>query len=115
MFKKIKLITTENNDMPNMSPSTVGIKYVYNGKMYGNFLRFNHPTLTVAEVVETTNALLEQMLQSHEYDGEWIETEREWDMPPYYYIDYTCPNCKNREQNKRPYCPECGARMKGVR
>lgn len=45
--------------------------------------------------------------------GEWIEIEREWDFHPYYYVDYTCSICGSREQNKRNYCPECGAKMNG--
>ena len=43
--------------------------------------------------------------------GHWIETSHERDFPPYYYHDFTCSNCRNREQNKRVYCPECGAKM----
>lgn len=57
----------------------------------------NAPALDVVEVVH----------------GKWIEIEREWDFYPYYYVDYTCSVCSSREQNKRNYCPECGAKMNG--
>lgn len=46
-------------------------------------------------------------------EGEWIVDEHEWDFPPYFYYDYKCSVCGNREQNRSPYCRECGARMKG--
>lgn len=43
--------------------------------------------------------------------GEWIETQREWDFDPYFYTDYTCSVCGDREQDKRHFCPHCGAKM----
>lgn len=46
-------------------------------------------------------------------EGEWIVDEHEWDFPPYFYDDYKCSVCGNREQNRSPYCRECGAKMKG--
>lgn len=46
-------------------------------------------------------------------EGEWIETQREWDFEPYFYTDYTCSVCGQREQNKSPFCRWCGAKMKG--
>ena len=45
-------------------------------------------------------------------EGEWKEVQREWDFEPYFYVDYTCSICGNRENNKRPCCPNCGARMR---
>ena len=42
--------------------------------------------------------------------GEWIETVHDWDFGD--YIDYTCSICGIREQNKRKFCPECGADMR---
>ena len=45
--------------------------------------------------------------------GEWVEIQREWDFEPYFYTDYTCSVCGDREQNKRHFCPNCGAKMKG--
>ena len=45
--------------------------------------------------------------------GEWIEKTHEWDFgPPWDYTDYTCSICGSREQNKRIFCPECGAYMR---
>lgn len=46
-------------------------------------------------------------------DGEWVETQREWDFEPYFYTDYTCSVCGDREQDKRHFCPNCGAKMNG--
>ena len=46
-------------------------------------------------------------------EGEWVETQREWDFEPYFYTDYTCSVCGDREQDKRHFCPNCGAKMKG--
>ena len=46
-------------------------------------------------------------------DGEWVETQREWDFEPYFYTDYTCSVCGDREQDKRRFCPNCGAKMNG--
>lgn len=46
-------------------------------------------------------------------EGEWIETQREWDFEPYFYTDYTCSVCGDREQDKRHFCPNCGAKMRG--
>lgn len=46
-------------------------------------------------------------------EGEWVEVQREWDFYPFFYIDFTCSVCGSREQNKRKFCPNCGARMKG--
>lgn len=43
--------------------------------------------------------------------GEWIEKTHDWDFGD--YIDYTCSICGSREQNKRNFCPECGADMRG--
>lgn len=45
--------------------------------------------------------------------GEWIEKTHDWDFGD--YIDYTCSICGIREQNKRKFCPECGADMRGDR
>lgn len=45
--------------------------------------------------------------------GEWVETQREWDFEPYFYTDYTCSVCGDREQDKRHFCPNCGAKMNG--
>ena len=44
--------------------------------------------------------------------GEWVEIQREWDFEPYFYTDYTCSVCGDREQDKRHFCPNCGAKMK---
>ncbi len=43
--------------------------------------------------------------------GEWIEAVHDWDFGD--YTDYRCSICGTREQNKRPFCPECGADMRG--
>lgn len=44
-------------------------------------------------------------------EGEWVETQREWNFEPYFYTDYTCSVCGDREQDKRHFCPNCGAKM----
>ena len=46
-------------------------------------------------------------------EGEWEAVQREWDFDPFFYIDYVCSVCGSREQNKRNFCPNCGAKMKG--
>ena len=43
--------------------------------------------------------------------GRWIEQTHEWDFPPFHYTDYKCSLCGIREQAKRNYCPDCGAKM----
>ena len=43
--------------------------------------------------------------------GEWVEAVHDWDFGD--YTDYRCSICGTREQNKRPFCPECGADMRG--
>ena len=43
--------------------------------------------------------------------GEWIEEVHDWDFGD--YTDYRCSICRSREQNKRHFCPECGADMRG--
>jgi hypothetical protein len=48
-------------------------------------------------------------------NGRWIETKREWDFDPFYYIDYQCSVCGMREQNKSPFCRWCGTQMKEER
>jgi hypothetical protein len=47
--------------------------------------------------------------------GHWIETKREWDFDPFYYIDYQCSVCGMREQGKSPFCRWCGTQMKEER
>lgn len=47
--------------------------------------------------------------------GHWIETQREWDFDPFYYIDYQCSVCGMREQDKSPFCRWCGTQMKEER
>ena len=47
--------------------------------------------------------------------GHWIETKREWDFDPFYYIDYQCSFCGMREQNKSPFCRWCGTKMEAER
>jgi hypothetical protein len=62
-FENIKIIVKENNDMPiNCWRSSVGIKYTVNGIIYGLFLVFEKPALTVSEVVEAVNQLLKEMI-----------------------------------------------------
>lgn len=48
-------------------------------------------------------------------NGHWIETQREWDFDPFYYIDYQCSVCGMREQDKSPFCRWCGTQMKEER
>lgn len=42
--------------------------------------------------------------------GEWVEKTHDWDFGD--YVDFTCSLCGSREQNKRNFCPECGADMR---
>lgn len=58
----IEIIVRENNDMPYEFPATVGVKCYTKGKPYGLFNGFGKPELTVAEVVETANLLIEEIL-----------------------------------------------------
>lgn len=46
--------------------ATVGWKCLYDGQFYGSFIIIEKPTLTGAEVVEATNLLLEQMIDTLE-------------------------------------------------
>ncbi len=46
-------------------------------------------------------------------EGEWIEDEVEADCPTHFFHNYTCSVCGNHEQDRSPYCRECGAKMKG--
>lgn len=48
-------------------------------------------------------------------NGHWIETQREWDFDPFYYIDYQCSVCGMREQDKSPFCRWCGTQMEAER
>ena len=61
-FENIKIIVRENIDMPFPDRSSVGIKYTVNGKIEGLFLGYDKPTLTVAEIVEAVNKLLNKIL-----------------------------------------------------
>jgi len=61
-FEKIMVIVREHNDMPGDFPATVAVKYTINGKQYGLFNGFNKPELTVPEVVETVNSLLQDII-----------------------------------------------------
>lgn len=40
--------------------------------------------------------------------GEWELTDNRWGVGK-----YRCPVCGRYEKRKRPYCPNCGARMRG--
>lgn len=62
-FEKIQIIVHENNDMPFDFPSTIGIKYTVDGQEEGLFLGCSKPTLTVAEVVETVNGMLKDIIE----------------------------------------------------
>ena len=57
--------------------STVGLKFVYRGQQYGNFVKMEKPTLSVAEVVESTNELL-LWFSGTLNDLEKENTEIEW-------------------------------------
>ena len=46
-------------------------------------------------------------------EGEWIADEVESDCPTHFFTNHTCSVCGNHEQDRSPYCRECGARMKG--
>ena len=46
-------------------------------------------------------------------EGEWIEDEVEEDCPTHFFHNYTCSVFGNHEQDRSPYCCECGAKMKG--
>lgn len=43
--------------------------------------------------------------------GAWIAHIHDWDFGD--YEDYKCSLCGSREQNKRNFCPDCGADMRG--
>ena len=49
-------------------------------------------------------------------EGEWVvaKTERAWNDAEYPYM-HRCSLCGNEEasQSLTPYCPNCGAKMKG--
>lgn len=61
-LKKLQLIVRENSDAPYEFPATVGVKCYINGKAYGLYNGFGKPELTVAEVVDTANLLIEELL-----------------------------------------------------
>lgn len=62
-LKKLEIIVRENNDAPYEFPATVGVKCYINGrKPYGLYSGFGKPELTVAEVVDTANLLIEDIL-----------------------------------------------------
>ncbi len=44
------------------------------------------------------------------------QSEGEWIYPDYYSIHrYDCSLCGAGNNQKTPYCPNCGAKMKGVK
>jgi hypothetical protein len=61
-LQRLQIIVRENNDMPYGFPATVGVKCYIKGKPYGLYSGFGKPELTVAEVVETANSLIEEVL-----------------------------------------------------
>ena len=61
-LEKLEIIVRENNDMPYSFPATVGVKCYIKGKPYGLYSGFGKPGLTVAEVVDTANLLIEEIL-----------------------------------------------------
>ena len=61
-LQRLEIIVRENNDMPYGFPATVGVKCYTKGKPYGLYSGFGKPELTVAEVVETANLLIEDIL-----------------------------------------------------
>ena len=62
-IEKLEIIVRENNDMPFGFSSTVGVKCYINGKPEGIFMGFNKPELPVADVVDTANSLIEELLR----------------------------------------------------
>ena len=68
----MRLIVTEENYMPNCSPSTVAIKLMTDGDGYGLFYRCDKPTLTASEVVDVANKVFEELLRREEV---WLKEE----------------------------------------
>ena len=64
-FEKMTIIVKENqsNNEPFIFKSSVGIKYVVNGKVEGLFRCCEKPTLTVAEVVSAVNDMLRDIFE----------------------------------------------------
>jgi rubrerythrin len=64
--------------------------------------------LAISEMIETIKFLdkmVEDMLQSKPKEGEWKED---------FDGDYYCPFCAHYPKEIINFCPNCGARMKGI-
>lgn len=60
-IKEIKVIVVENQSNI-LTKSSVGIKWKKGKKQYGEFIGFTKPKLTIAEVVEIVNELMEKVV-----------------------------------------------------
>lgn len=52
-----------------LNGSSVGVKFILDGELYGAFVRFKQSTLSVPDVVEAINELFESVLKEVEEDG----------------------------------------------
>lgn len=71
-LEEMSIIVEEHSDMFKEDEiifdcsSTVGLKWLLDGKLYGEYVRIMKPTLTVDEVVKTTNLLLQKFVCMNE-------------------------------------------------
>ena len=74
-------------------------------------MAFRNPNIAFMTTARKTADSIYNAGYLKQSEGEWVETQREWDFEPYFYTDYTCSVCGDREQDKRHFCPNCGAKM----
>ena len=79
----------------------------------------NSPSIRWGHGDTTDNDIAEELYNAgyrKQSEGEWIvaKTERAWNDAEYPYM-HRCSMCGNEEasQSLTPFCPNCGAKMKG--
>lgn len=77
-IKSIEVIVRENtfDFFTGSKRATVAIKWQKGKKQYGEYIAFTKPELTVAEVVETVNELLEMVTEKK---TKFSTTKRAWE------------------------------------